>query len=90
MEVSAEKTKIMPNSANDTLRDQNWVPLQASSTSEQNFSDDDSKPEILSRFEQATAALTNLKLIWRGNNISLGSKVKLMRFISICLYACES
>ena len=50
------------------------------------------KPEILSRIEQATAALTKLKPIWRDNNISLGSKVKLMRslVISIFLYACES
>ena len=55
-------------------------------------SDDGSKPEILSRIAQATAALTKLKLIWRDYNISLGSKAKLMRFlvISIFLYACES
>ena len=50
------------------------------------------KPEVLSRIAQATAALTKLKPIWRDNNISLGSKVKLMRYlvISIFLYACES
>ena len=49
------------------------------------------KPEVLSRIAQATAALTKLKPIWRDNNISLGSKVKLMRFpvISTFLYACE-
>ena len=53
---------------------------------------DGSKPEVLSRIAQATAALTKLKPIWRDNNISLGSKVKLMRslVISIFLYACES
>ena len=41
---------------------------------------------------QATAALTKLKPIWRGNNISLGSKVKLMHslVISISLYARKS
>ena len=45
-----------------------------------------------SRIAQATAALTKLKPIWRDNNISLGSKVKLMcsLVISIFLYACES
>ena len=45
-------------------------------------SDDGSKPEVLSRTAQATAALTKLKL---------GSKVKLMRplVVSILLYACE-
>ena len=55
-------------------------------------SDDGSKPEIFSRIAQAIAALTKLKPIWRDNNISLGSKVKLMRslVISIFLYACES
>ena len=55
-------------------------------------SDDGSKPEVLSRIAQATAALTKLKPIWRDNNISLGSKVKLMRSLvsSIFLYACES
>ena len=55
-------------------------------------SDDGSKPEVLSRTPQATAALTKLKPIWKDNNISLGSKVKLMRplIVSILLYACES
>ena len=52
-------------------------------------SDDGSKAETLSRIEQATAALTKLKPIWRDNNISLGSKVKLMlpchSHISVCL-----
>ena len=55
-------------------------------------SDDDSKPEILSRIAQATVVFAKLKPIWRNNNVSLGSKVKLMRslVISIFLYACES
>ena len=47
-----------------------------------NVSDEGSKPEVLSRIAQATAALTNLKPIWRDNNIS--------DVISIFLYACES
>ena len=55
-------------------------------------SDDGSKAKALSRIAQATAGLTKLKPIWRDNNVSLGSKVKLMRslVISIFLYACES
>ena len=55
-------------------------------------SDEGSKPEVLLRTAQATAALTKLKPIRRDNNISLGSKVKLMRSLvtSIFLYACES
>ena len=55
-------------------------------------SDEGSKPEVLSRIAQATAALTKLKSVWRDNNISLGSKVELMHslVISIFLYACKS
>ena len=51
-----------------------------------------SKPEILSMIAQTTAALSRLKIIWRDKNISLASKVKLMRTLifSIFLYACES
>ena len=55
-------------------------------------SDDGSKPGIRSRTTQATAALTKLKPIWRDNNISLRSKVKLMRFLAVSIFqcACES
>ena len=50
-----------------------------------------SKPEVLSRIEQATAALTKLKPVWRDNNLSLGSKVKLLDPLSsLYFYACES
>ena len=67
--------------------DQGGRPLQASSVS-----DDGSTPKILSRIAQATAVFTKLKLIWRDNNISFGSNVKLMHslVISMFLYACES
>ena len=54
------------------------------------ISDDGSKPEILSRTEQAIAALTKLKPIWRDNNTSVGSKLMSSLVISIFLYACES
>ena len=51
-----------------------------------------SKPEILSGIAQTTAALSRLKIIWRDKNISLASKVKLMRtlILTTFLYACES
>ena len=56
------------------------------------ISNEGSKPEILSRIAQTTAALSRLKIIWRDKNISLASKVKLMRtlILSTLLYACES
>ena len=56
------------------------------------ISNEGSKPEILSRIAQTTAALSRLKIIWRDKNISLASKVKLMRtlILSTFLYVCES
>ena len=47
---------------------------------------------VVSDDDQATAAPTKLKPIWRDNNISLGSKVKLVSFfvVFIFLYTCES
>ena len=44
-------------------------------------SDDGSKPEILSRIAQATAALTKLKLIWRDNNIYLLDQSPIVDFV---------
>ena len=49
-------------------------------------SDDGSKPEILSRILLATAALTKMKPIWINNNISLGSKMKLMRSLGFSIF----
>ena len=54
--------------------------------------DEGSKPEILSRIAQPTAALTRLKPVLNDRGISLSSKIRLMRLnvTSIFLYACES
>ena len=97
MEISAEKTKLMTNSANGIQREMKVKGQKLGTVTSFKYlgavvSDDGSKPEVLSRITQATAALTKLKPIWRDNKISLGSKVKLMRslVISIFLYACES
>ena len=55
------------------------------------ITDEGSKPEILSRISQTTAALTRLKPVWNDKSISLSSKIRLMRspVTSIFLYACE-
>ena len=97
MEISAEKTKLMTNSAYGILRKIKVKGQKLGKVTSFKYlgaivSDEGSKPEVLSRFAQAIAALTKLKPIWRDKNIFLGSKVKLMRFlvISIFLYACES
>ena len=43
------------------------------------ITDEGSKPDILSRIAQTTAALTRLKPFWIDKNISLSSKIRLMR-----------
>ena len=97
MEISAEKTKLMTNSANSIQRKIKVKGQKLETVTSFKYlgaivSDEGPKPEVLSRIEQATAALKKLKTIWRDTNISLGSKVKLMRslVISIFRYACES
>ena len=42
--------------------------------------------EICCYLSKLAAALPELKPIWRDNNISLGSKVKLMRFLVISIF----
>ena len=56
------------------------------------ITDEGSKPEILSRIAQTTAALTRLKPVWIDKSIFLSSKIRLMCSLvtSIFLYACES
>ena len=97
MESSAEKTKLVTNSANSIQREIQVKGQKLGTITRLKYlgavvSDDGSKPEVLSTISQATAALTKLKPIWRDNNISLGSNVKLIHYlvISIYLYTCES
>ncbi len=54
------------------------------------ITDEGSKPEILSRIAQTTAALTRLKPVWIDKSISVGSKIRLMCSLvtSIFLYDC--
>ena len=56
------------------------------------ITDEGSKPEILSRIAQTTAALTRLKPVWNDRSISVSSKIQLMRSLVTytLLYACNS
>ena len=91
MEISAEKTKLMTKSANSIQRDIKVNGQKLGTVTSLKYlgavvSDDGSKPEILSRTAQATAALSKLKTIGRDNNISLGSKLKLMHSLAIPIF----
>ena len=97
MVISASKTKLMTNSDRGIQSDifANGEKLETV----ENFkylgaivSDEGSKPEILSRIAVTTAILAKLKTIWKDKNISLSSKIRLMRSLvhSVFLYACET
>ena len=95
--IGPDKTKVMTNNPNGFQREikikgQRLEEVENFKYFGANISNEGSKPEILSRIAQTTAALSRLKIIWSDKNISLASKVKLMRtlILSTFLYACES
>ena len=78
-EISAEKTKLMTNNTSgiNTEIKVNGQKLETVTSFKYLCSviiDEGSKPEILSRIGQATAALTRLKPVWIDKSISLSSK----------------
>ena len=94
MEISAEKTKLMTNNTSGInieikVNGQKLETVTSFKYLGSVITDEGSKPEILSRIAQTTAALTRLKLIWNDRSISLSSKIQLMRSLvtSISLYA---
>ena len=97
MEINAEKTKLMTNNSSGIfakikLNGQELEVVEKFKYLGSIVSDEGSRPEILVRIAQTTAALARLKPIWRDKNITLRSKIKLMRtlVVSIFLYACET
>ena len=97
MEISAEKTKLMTNNTSgiNTEIKVNGQKLETVTSIKylgSVITDEGSKPELVCRIAQATAALTRLKPIWIDKSISLSSKIRLMRSLvtSIFMYACES
>ena len=98
MEISQtrQKTQVMTNNPNGIQKE---IKIKGQRLEEvANFkylwaiiSNEGSKPDVLSRIAQTTAALSRLKIIWRDKNISLASKVKLMwtLILSTFLYAYE-
>ena len=97
MEIGPDKTKVITNNPNGFQRE---IKIKGQRLEEvENFKylgaiipNEGSKPEILSRIAQTTAAPSRLKIIWRDKNISLASKVKLIRMLNLStfFYACES
>ena len=97
MEIGAEKTKLMTKNSSgiNTEIKVNGQKLETVTSFKylgSFITDEGSKPKILSRIVQATAALTRLKPVWNDRSISLSSKIRLMcsLVISIFLHTCES
>ena len=97
MEIGPDKTKVMTNNPNGFQREINIKGQRLEEVENLKYlgaiiSNEGSKPDILSRIAQTTAALSRLKIMWRDKTISLASKVKLMRtfILSTFLCACES
>ena len=97
MEISAEKTKLMTNNTGRInteikVNGQRLETVTSFKYLSSVITDEGSKPEILCRIAQTTAALTRLKPVWIDKSISLSSKIRLMRSLVtfIFLYACKS
>ena len=97
IEISAEETKLMTNNTSGINTDikVNGQKLETVTSFKylgSAITDEGSKPEILSKIAQTTAAWTRLKPVWNDQSICLSSKVRLMRSLvtSIFMYACES
>ena len=95
MQISAEKTKLMTNNINGIsstimVSGKKLETVQSFKYLGAIVTDEGSRPEILSRIAQATGALANLKVIWKDKSIAFSTKIRLLRFLIIFLYACET
>ena len=80
VEISAKNTKLMTNNTSgiNTEIEVNGQKLETVTSFKylgSVITDEGSKPEILSRIAQTTAALTRLKQVWIDKSISLSSKI---------------
>ena len=81
MEVSAKKTKLMTNNTSGInteikINGQKLETVISFKYPGSVITDEGSKPEILSRVAQTTAAFTGLKPVWNDRSISLSSKIR--------------
>ena len=97
MEISAEKTKLMSNTNQPTTRRIMVNGQELESVNQFKYlgaviNEEGSRTEVISRAAQTAKAMAKLKTIWRDKNISLKTKLMLLRalVLTIFLYACES
>ena len=93
MQISAEKTQLMTNNTNgistDIILDSKKLEIVCSFEHLGAIvSDEGSKPEVLPRIAQTTAAVTKLKVICNDKNIAISSKIRLMCSLAMSLFVC--
>ncbi|KAK2178941.1 hypothetical protein NP493_522g01034 [Ridgeia piscesae] len=93
MQINAEKTKLMTNNANGISTDIRINGEKLDCVNSFKYlgpiiADEGSKPEIIARIAQTTAALTQLKTIWNDRKIALSSKIGLMRSLVMSIFLC--
>ena len=93
MEINAEKIKLMTNKTSGInteikVNEQKLETVTSFKFLVSVITDEGSKPEILSRITQTTAALTRLKQVWNDRSISFSSKIRVMRFLVISISVC--
>ena len=91
MEISAEKTKLMTNNTSGIntgikVNEQKLETVTGFNYLGSVITDEGSKPEILSRIAQTTAALTRLKPAWNDRSISLSFKIQLIRSLVTSIF----
>ncbi len=80
MEISAEKTKLMVNNTSGInteikVNEQKLETVTSFKYLGSVITNEGSKPEVLSRIAQTTAALAKLKPVLNDRSISLSSKI---------------
>ena len=98
MEVSAEKSKIMVNSADNIMADITMNGEHLEQVDQFKYlgstisADGRSTKEVKVRLAMAMSTVTSLGIIWKNRNISFCSKMKLYKslVLSVLLYGCES
>ena len=80
MQISAEKTQLMTKHTNGistgiTIDNKKLETVRCFEYLGAIVSDEGSKPAVLSRIAQTTAAVTKLQVIWNDKNIAISSKI---------------
>ena len=91
LQIGAEKTQLMTNNTNgistDITKDNKKLKTVHSFTYLGAIvSDEGSKPEVISRTAQATAAVAKRKAIWNDKNIAISSKIRLMSSLVVSIF----